>query len=473
MYKKLFIFSFFLFIFSYSSVFAIGTISSFTVSNTTAFSSQLISLSWNGADVSGYSLSVSCASGVKVKKEDGSLYPCDTKLATSGSSADSIGFYLVNISGSIKNINFKLYPNSTDGSENTAGVQSQSVTISPSAYPLSSVTVSATTTTSGAPLTVNWTGVDLDGANIILTCTDGVSFSSTSGGASLPCGTLAFTDKLAGSGSASLYFKNTNNDNTTVSLRVLPYIGDGTYDSTHSTTVYFDVASDKVLPFQILSFSPSQPKIASGDTLTLIWSTKYTNGVNLKADCTDGLSFSLSTTSGGQTINCGALFTDTYFGPNSSTGIIINNSSKETKTAYISLLAQLPGGGFDGINYRKIFVQVAPKGETVIFNGTTNNSVSNQTTSINSSVSNSGKLISPRKKFTKILVFGVKSDDVSALQEFLYKNGYYPEGFITGYMGSLTTKAVKKFQEAMGIAKPGQAGYGNVGPATRAKLNSL
>ncbi len=471
MYKKSFIFSLLVFLFSFSSIFALGTISSFTISNSTAFSGQLISLSWSGSDVSGYTLSVSCASGVKIKKEDGSLYPCDTKVATSPSSTDSIGFYLVNISGSSKNVTFRLYPNNTDGSESTAGMQFQSVTISPATYPLSSVTVSATTTTSGVPITVNWTGSDLDGANIILTCTDGISFSSTIGGAPLPCGTLAFVDKLAGSGSINLYFKNTNADNTTLSLRVLPYIGDGTYDSTHSTSVLFDVASDKVLPFQILSFSPSQPKIASGDTLTLIWSTKYTTGVNLKADCTEGLSFSLSTTSGSQVINCGALFTDTYFGPNSSTGIVINNSSKETKTAYISLLAQLPTGGFDGINYKKIAVQVAPKGETVIVNSGVGVPVSISASKTNSS--SITKIISPRKKFSKILVFGVKSDDVSALQEFLYKNGYYPEGLITGYMGALTTKAVKKFQEAMGIAKFGQAGYGNVGPATRAKLNSL
>jgi peptidoglycan hydrolase-like protein with peptidoglycan-binding domain len=83
------------------------------------------------------------------------------------------------------------------------------------------------------------------------------------------------------------------------------------------------------------------------------------------------------------------------------------------------------------------------------------------------------KIKSPRKKFTKILSFGVKSDDVSALQEFLSKNGYYPEGIITGYMGALTTKAVQRFQEQNGVVKAGGVGYGNVGPATRAKLNSL
>ncbi|MBI2135942.1 peptidoglycan-binding protein, partial [Candidatus Woesearchaeota archaeon] len=49
----------------------------------------------------------------------------------------------------------------------------------------------------------------------------------------------------------------------------------------------------------------------------------------------------------------------------------------------------------------------------------------------------------------------------------------YPEGLTTGYYGPLTTKAVKAFQEKHGIARAGDPGYGEVGPATRAKLNEL
>ena len=41
------------------------------------------------------------------------------------------------------------------------------------------------------------------------------------------------------------------------------------------------------------------------------------------------------------------------------------------------------------------------------------------------------------------------------------------------FFGPATLKAVQKFQEKYGIAKPGQSGYGNVGPLTRTVLNSL
>ena len=41
------------------------------------------------------------------------------------------------------------------------------------------------------------------------------------------------------------------------------------------------------------------------------------------------------------------------------------------------------------------------------------------------------------------------------------------------FFGSLTEKAVQKFQIKYGLAKSGDAGFGYVGPKTRARLNSL
>ncbi|MEK7087680.1 MAG: peptidoglycan-binding protein [Patescibacteria group bacterium] len=66
---------------------------------------------------------------------------------------------------------------------------------------------------------------------------------------------------------------------------------------------------------------------------------------------------------------------------------------------------------------------------------------------------------------TRRLSAGSRGDDVKALQEFLGVEA-------TGYFGALTRKAVQTFQEKHGIAKSGDAGYGDVGPATRVKLTS-
>ena len=76
--------------------------------------------------------------------------------------------------------------------------------------------------------------------------------------------------------------------------------------------------------------------------------------------------------------------------------------------------------------------------------------------------------------FAKLLAFGMTNNDVKNLQTALKTDSsIYPDGKITGYFGPLTLKAVEKFHEKYGIASSGKAGYGNVGPKTRAKLNEL
>ncbi|MDO8641961.1 MAG: peptidoglycan-binding protein, partial [Candidatus Woesearchaeota archaeon] len=79
------------------------------------------------------------------------------------------------------------------------------------------------------------------------------------------------------------------------------------------------------------------------------------------------------------------------------------------------------------------------------------------------------------------LVLGVSSSDVKALQQILNSDpdtliaasGVGSPGQETNYFGPATKKAVGKFQQKHGLAKPGDEGYGNVGPKTRAKLNEI
>ncbi len=79
--------------------------------------------------------------------------------------------------------------------------------------------------------------------------------------------------------------------------------------------------------------------------------------------------------------------------------------------------------------------------------------------------------------FITTLGKGSEGSEVTALQTFLAKDPtLYPEGLITGYYGSLTEAAVKRFQQKHNIVSAGTpltTGYGQVGPATRAKLNAL
>jgi len=64
------------------------------------------------------------------------------------------------------------------------------------------------------------------------------------------------------------------------------------------------------------------------------------------------------------------------------------------------------------------------------------------------------------------LALGSEGSEVTQLQTFLASDPeIYPDGLVTGYFGSLTQAAVKRFQ-----AKHGLPQVGRVGPLTRAKL---
>lgn len=83
--------------------------------------------------------------------------------------------------------------------------------------------------------------------------------------------------------------------------------------------------------------------------------------------------------------------------------------------------------------------------------------------------------------FSRQLKLNSVGADVKALQVILNSDkttriaasGAGSPGKETERFGALTLAAVKKFQQKYGIAKPGNAGYGLVGPATRAKLNKI
>ncbi len=85
---------------------------------------------------------------------------------------------------------------------------------------------------------------------------------------------------------------------------------------------------------------------------------------------------------------------------------------------------------------------------------------------------------SPAFQFSSVLDVGSKGIEVQELQKCLAKDPeIYPEGEITGYFGSLTKKAVIKFQEkyAADILEPLdiKSGTGKVAKSTRKKLNEI
>ncbi len=69
----------------------------------------------------------------------------------------------------------------------------------------------------------------------------------------------------------------------------------------------------------------------------------------------------------------------------------------------------------------------------------------------------------------RTLVRGMRGDDVKELQQKLITAGLLSSE-PTGFFGSMTEAALKRYQEAQGIVRPGEDGHGWFGPRTRARL---
>jgi peptidoglycan hydrolase-like protein with peptidoglycan-binding domain len=83
---------------------------------------------------------------------------------------------------------------------------------------------------------------------------------------------------------------------------------------------------------------------------------------------------------------------------------------------------------------------------------------------------------SAKGKLTTNLWRGLKGGEVLILQNFFLSIGYITADNVTGFYGTVTEEAVKRFQRENGIVSSGDAlstGYGAVGPKTRARLNEV
>ena len=114
---------------------------------------------------------------------------------------------------------------------------------------------------------------------------------------------------------------------------------------------------------------------------------------------------------------------------------------------------------------------------TGYFGPLTRNAMKNMDTKVtdNISITPTPTPIIQTTVFTRHLGIGSTGDDVRALQQILADHDpeVYPEKIVSGYYGSLTKKAVERYQEINNIAGPQDPGYGTVGPKTREFLNNL
>jgi len=396
---------------------------------------------------------LNCPSGVSVLDASNNIVPCGS-VNVSGNGSQAFGF--VNVSGASQTVSATFTPNDQNGAADYSGIARASFVVQTVPQPIITFTVSSSTLVSGASATFSWTGNYVSGANLIFDCVPGVSVSAN--GINLPCGTNAFSSPLPATGSQSVTFTLSGNVMQSITVRVLPAAGTG-YDAIHSLmTTLTLIPAPPPTPVSVASFSASKKVFSSGDTATLNWSVTGATSTAIIAGCADGVTVLVNTA----TTSCqGLVFF--AFAQGSTTLTLINNDI--TPRVVTMVLAPRDTSGTTLANIGSpLALTVYPASQSIPVPRVE----PVQTPSLATTTP------AAHAPFTTLLVRGMTNPQVTMLQQFLALDpAIYPEGIVIGTFGPATQRAVQRFQVRYGIAHPGDQGYGNVGPLTRAKLNAL
>jgi len=232
------------------------------------------------------------------------------------------------------------------------------------------------------------------------------------------------------------------------------------------------VGGDTLLTVGGVSFTAAAPDAVlqsisvSGDTITV------TMPANSYLKLTSSARHTLTTTSRSSVTKdstcTDSLATDVFSTPASVSGDISFNITVDSGTC---TTGGTPGGGGSGGGGGGGYTYVPP----------VSTPVATVTTAPAATVTNTTARTAIAGTVDRLLTKGMTNPGVKTLQQILNSDpdtrianfGSGSPGNESDFFGSATLKAVQKFQVKYGIAKPGDSGYGNVGPLTRTILNSL
>lgn len=464
----------------FQSASAVGapSVTSFTASPQSVSYGYSTLLTWNITNGGGGSIYFVCPpTGVTVKRDTGSTFPCNTKQLISASPSDSAGFFINNVTGNSIVLVAKVVPKDSAGVDYDAGASTVNLYVGAVPNPITDFTyATSSTATSTFPITLSWVGLEIGGSNLQFDCQNGIQIYSTNPAKTSPiaCGQPAYPSDLTTSGSASVYFVNSNTSSVDQNVRIFPAIAAGVYDATHSKSLTISIPP-KPLPLAaaIASFTSPQTLLASGQNINLSWVANNTTGVNLQIPCQNSVTWNMIQGSTTTALLCNTSAFPIALGATGSTTVAFTNANSSAVNIPISLFPQNNDGTYDGTKARIINLTVLAPGSIVpTSSGQPALPVvatpKVETTNIQSIKVNHTTI------FSTYLRLGSKGAQVSAIQKYLKDDpSLYPEGKVTGYMGPATIAAIKRFQEKYNVAKLGESGYGAVGPKTRAKLNTL
>ncbi len=445
------------------------SVQSFSPSTTSINSGQIVSFTWRVADAGGYSFIIPCTQGIKIKKTDGTVFACDTSMSSVLTAVDGIDLIVWNLSGATKSFTARITPKDASGVDYSYGRQDVTVNVSPVAKPIETI-MGTTTIASNSTYTLTWSSVILDGVNLSISCSSSIRTTSPSYTTGfIPCGTPIFATDLAGSGSLTLSFDNSAPTTNDIVLTILPAMAPGFYNGAgaESITVSVDtnIAPDPITTS--FTASTTSERVLSNTPITLSWKTEKSTGANFRISCNDNVITTITTSTATSTPKCNTLAFDTSIPAIGTATISFENKNYANESIIITITPGKITGGFDATRGKELSFLVLPKG-AVLTPATT------QTTTVTPQTTIAPKTNTAKILFTKYLRRGSSNADVRALQTFLANDKtLYPEGVINGYFGPATERALKRLQVKHKVASAKTAGYGAVGPKTRALLNSL
>ena len=450
-----------------------SAVTSLSVNPSVVGTGLLANLSWTLASSTGYSLYFTCPSGVTVFNDQGTSVSCNTRVPFTSAGSGSAGYSFVNVTGTPQRMYITMYPKDNNGIDVDAGSTQTSLSVNSAINPITDLTVSTTTLSSGSALTVTWQSHYIPAVNMRFDCSNDLVITSSLSTNPIVCGGMAFSSDQSASGSQTVTVVNRSLFPSTLSITMLPTIIAGLYDGTNSKMVTLSVSGAIAQTDPAASsFTASSTNALSGATTTLTWATANAKGINLQIVCTDDITVYDGTNTA---VPCGRPAFSAAITAASTTALRIVNSGTSRRLLKISLLLMRADGSYVVASGKDLSLLVLLPGETAaILQSTTptqGSSIIPSTLLTGSLPQTGGKAHAP---ITLVLSRGTRSSQVTILQTFLsLDHSIYPEASVTGLFGPATYAAVKRFQMRYGIAKQGDSGYGLVGPGTRAKINAL
>ncbi|MBI2054561.1 MAG: peptidoglycan-binding protein [Candidatus Sungbacteria bacterium] len=431
-------------------------ISDFSAASTTVVSGENVKVTWSAPDTEHLNMTLSCTDDIMptIVGDSRPRVPCNqqpifiTDLGPTGS--QTFTFNSTSLEAVLATL--RLLPKTSSGAYDGTHAKSIQFSVKPAPdtrHPaINSFIIGNQTLKPGEETVISWSILRGVGANLKISCPNGVTATSSKTGASvLPCNQSIFSSILGTNDLFKITFQNPMAAPQDINVTLIPAVSATELDATVARELRIVVLGNPAG----LSEAVAPPAV----TPTAAASIASTSAVKTPISPVSPKLFELPVAFNAQNNADVRRMQEIMRDEGVYSGPITGNFFSLTREAVKKFQEKY---GLDQVG------TVGPKTRAKL------NEVASGKSS--SSVAPSQAPISSPATFgqiVKTLQRGNRSDEVLLLQKILASDpSIYPEGTISGFFGPATEAALKKFQAAHGLDQVGFSG-----PKTRAKLNEI